>query len=232
MRKNRIILLAVVSISMVISGCSASGTKQSEETKAETTKLTEVTAPTIETEATAVTEKVVEKQEADNAAAETEKKNSTSSSTQKSYSSSSSTKTTSSSFTNKYGTATTKCAKAGCNNYIASSGDTAYCTTHSNRCLECNKYIDGDAMYCMDCITKAASDIRKDKSSSYGSGSSYSSGSSKYSSNNDTSGGYGYNSSDPYYSANDHDGDGKINDQEFQDAMNDLIDDLLADQNY
>ena len=60
-----------------------------------------------------------------------------------------------SSFTNKYGTPTTKCAHSGCNNYIASSGDTNCCTIHSNRCLECGKYIDEDATYCMDCIQKA-----------------------------------------------------------------------------
>lgn len=61
----------------------------------------------------------------------------------------------SSSFTNKYGTRTTKCAISGCNNYIATSGDTNCCTTHSRKCLECRKYIDSDAMYCMDCIRKA-----------------------------------------------------------------------------
>ncbi len=61
--------------------------------------------------------------------------------------------TSSSSFTNKYGTPTTKCVKSGCNNYIAKSGDSNCCTTHSNRCLECNCYIDGDAMYCMSCLT-------------------------------------------------------------------------------
>lgn len=61
----------------------------------------------------------------------------------------------SSSFTNKYGTSTTKCAKSGCSNYIASSGDTNCCTTHSNRCLKCNCYIDGDAMYCMSCLEEA-----------------------------------------------------------------------------
>ena len=127
---------------------------------------------------------------------------------------------TSSNFTNKYGTPTTKCAKAGCNNYIASSGDTAYCTTHSNRCLECNKYIDGDAMYCMDCLTKAASSSSSGKTSSYG-------GSSYPSSSNDSSG-YGYDPSDPYYSAADHDGDGKLTDDEFQEAMGNAIDDLAA----
>ena len=58
-------------------------------------------------------------------------------------------------FTNKYGTATTKCVVNGCNNYIASSGDTNCCVLHSNKCIECNKYIDGDALFCMDCIKDA-----------------------------------------------------------------------------
>ena len=58
-------------------------------------------------------------------------------------------------FTNKYGTPTTKCAHSGCGNYIASSGDTNCCESHSNICLECYKYIDEDAMYCMDCLTEA-----------------------------------------------------------------------------
>ena len=70
-------------------------------------------------------------------------------------SSSSSSSSSYSSFTNEYGTRTTKCAHPGCSNYIASSGDTAYCTTHSNRCLNCGKYIDEDAMYCMDCLRNA-----------------------------------------------------------------------------
>ena len=61
------------------------------------------------------------------------------------------------SFTNKYGTPTTKCAHAGCNNYIAKSGDTNCCERHSNKCAECGKYIDEDAMYCMDCLEKALS---------------------------------------------------------------------------
>lgn len=37
----------------------------------------------------------------------------------------------SSSFSNKYGTQTTKCNHSGCNNYIATSGDTNCCTVHS-----------------------------------------------------------------------------------------------------
>ena len=77
-----------------------------------------------------------------------------------------------SSFTNDYGTSTTKCAKSGCNSYIASSGDTNCCVVHSNNCLECFCYIDGDAMYCMDCLTDAAyssNDYDYDYDSDYGS---------------------------------------------------------------
>ena len=76
-------------------------------------------------------------------------------------------KTSTATFTNKYGTATTKCAHTGCNNYIASSGDTNCCTSHSNRCLECNKYIDEDSMYCMDCLTEASKDAKDDNNSDY-----------------------------------------------------------------
>lgn len=76
-----------------------------------------------------------------------------------SYSSSSSSKPSSSSsssnFTNAYGTATTKCAHPGCNNYIASSGDTNCCTTHSKKCMNCGKYIDEDAMFCISCLAEA-----------------------------------------------------------------------------
>lgn len=60
-----------------------------------------------------------------------------------------------SAFTNEYGTRTTKCAHSGCNNSVASSGDTNCCTIHSNRCLNCKAYIDEDAMYCMKCLKKA-----------------------------------------------------------------------------
>ena len=59
------------------------------------------------------------------------------------------------SFTNESGTPTTKCAHTGCSNYIASSGDTYYCEAHSNRCLQCGKYIDEDALYCVSCIIDA-----------------------------------------------------------------------------
>lgn len=62
-------------------------------------------------------------------------------------------------FTNKYGTATTICAHPGCNNYIAPSGDTNCCTVHSNKCLQCGKYIDGDAMYCIDCLVVAMDEL-------------------------------------------------------------------------
>lgn len=55
-------------------------------------------------------------------------------------------------FTNKFGTVDTKCAHSDCNNAIASTGDTDCCIIHSNKCLNCGKYIDGDAVFCMDCI--------------------------------------------------------------------------------
>ena len=58
-------------------------------------------------------------------------------------------------FSNEYGTSTTRCAHSGCSNYIASSGDTNCCTIHSNRCWECNCYIDEDAMSCMSCLRSA-----------------------------------------------------------------------------
>ena len=60
------------------------------------------------------------------------------------------------SFTNKYGTSTTKCDVYGCNNYIAKSGDTNCCVSHSNICKNCYCYIDRDAMYCMSCLYDSA----------------------------------------------------------------------------
>ena len=77
----------------------------------------------------------------------------------------------STSFTNQYGTPTTLCAHSGCLNYIASSGDTNCCTLHSHKCLECGKYIDEDATWCMDCLKSASSG-----SSSHSSGSGSSKG--------------------------------------------------------
>ena len=62
-------------------------------------------------------------------------------------------------FTNKYGTPTTKCAHPGCNNYIASSGDTNCCTNHSKRCANCGKYIDEDGLMCLDCIKGGAEQV-------------------------------------------------------------------------
>ena len=78
----------------------------------------------------------------------------------------------STSFTNKYGTPTTLCAHAGCNNYIASSGDTNCCTVHSNRCLNCNKYIDEDAVYCMSCLSGSITNSQSSSKSSSSSSSS------------------------------------------------------------
>lgn len=81
---------------------------------------------------------------------------------------SSTSSSSSKSFSNAYGSATTLCAHRGCNNPIASSGDTNCCTIHSNRCLECGKYIDEDALYCMSCISKS---LQPSNSQSYGSSS-------------------------------------------------------------
>ena len=66
-------------------------------------------------------------------------------------------------FTNKYGTRDTLCAHLGCTNYIASSGDTNCCTTHSNKCYECGCYIDEDASWCVDCLTKAVKQAQQNK---------------------------------------------------------------------
>ena len=71
------------------------------------------------------------------------------------YSHSTTSSSYSGSFTNKYGSSNTICAVSGCSRYIASSGDTNCCTTHSNRCGNCRCYIDGDAMYCMSCLSSA-----------------------------------------------------------------------------
>ena len=78
-------------------------------------------------------------------------------------------------FNNKYGTRTTICVVSGCDKYIAKSGDTNCCELHSNKCGECHCYIDGDAMYCMSCLSGAlggSSNYSYDSGSGYGSGSS------------------------------------------------------------
>lgn len=93
---------------------------------------------------------------------------------------SSSNTNSSTSFTNKFGTATTTCAHSGCDNYIASSGDTNCCVTHSNKCLNCRKYIDEDAMYCMSCLTSAANDKASDGKSTSSDSMDSSSGTCKY----------------------------------------------------
>jgi hypothetical protein len=58
-------------------------------------------------------------------------------------------------FHNSFGDMNTKCAYPGCDRRIVTSGDSNCCSAHSNRCGNCNKYIDGDAMFCMDCIREA-----------------------------------------------------------------------------
>lgn len=56
-------------------------------------------------------------------------------------------------FTNKFGTPETRCVHRNCTNFIASSGDTNCCEEHSNRCGNCDCYIDADAIYCVSCLS-------------------------------------------------------------------------------
>lgn len=62
-------------------------------------------------------------------------------------------------FTNSYGTPTTKCAHSGCSNTIAVSGDTNCCIIHSNKCFICGKYVDEDAIFCLDCLSGKTTSI-------------------------------------------------------------------------
>lgn len=55
-------------------------------------------------------------------------------------------------FSNRHGSPDTDCASIGCPNKIASSGDTAYCSQHSNNCNNCGCYIDAGAIYCSNCM--------------------------------------------------------------------------------
>lgn len=55
-------------------------------------------------------------------------------------------------FTNSFGEKDTKCIVSGCSNPIASSGDTNCCRIHSNKCFSCGIYIDGDALFCLNCL--------------------------------------------------------------------------------
>ena len=165
--KNGILILLACCFMVVLSSCSSGNGKSS------SIQVTE--APTANAAVTSVNE-TESKPAAETTAAPTATAKKTSSS--------------SVAFTNKYGTATTICAHPGCTNTIAASGDTNCCTVHSRKCLACGKYIDEDAMYCMDCITKAATGSS--------SSSSYSSSSSGYGS---SSSGYGSGFSNAYGSS-------------------------------
>lgn len=55
----------------------------------------------------------------------------------------------------KVDTVPLQCEHPGCTNQAAETGDSHYCEEHSNKCLECNKFIDEDALYCINCIFKA-----------------------------------------------------------------------------
>lgn len=93
------------------------------------------------------------------------------------------------------------CAHSGCTNKVA-SGDTVYCSAHSNKCLNCGKYIDEDALYCMSCLKESISSKSSDKKYSDSYGSSYS---------NDKKGYYG---TDGYYNPTDEELEQAIKDAE------------------
>lgn len=61
----------------------------------------------------------------------------------------------------KVDTTPSKCLHSGCTNNAASTGDSYYCTEHSSRCLECNCYIDEDAMFCLNCIVEALREMNE-----------------------------------------------------------------------
>ena len=149
---NYLLMVAILLACLILSGCSSSSAEL-DELRQQNEKL----QGQIEEQTQRIAE--LEEEAEINLSTPTPKptstpKSSTSSSTSSSKSSSSST-TSGVVFTNKYGTATTKCAHTGCTNYIAPSGDTNCCTVHSNRCGQCGKYIDEDAIFCIDCLVVA-----------------------------------------------------------------------------
>ena len=142
--KKTVALILSLSMLLILAACgTGNGSSSTPTTQASTTAAPTAAAAPAETKAVAAT----------TAAAKTSSTGTTKSAS-------------TTTFTNKYGTATTKCAHSGCNNYIASSGDTNCCTLHSNKCLECGKYIDEDAMYCMSCLSKAADKAKTSSSKS------------------------------------------------------------------
>lgn len=116
----------------------------------------------------------------------------------------SSSSSSSSGFSNKYGTANTTCAVSGCNRSIASSGDTNCCASHSNKCGNCGCYIDGDAMFCMSCISSSFEENSKSSSSSGKKSDSSSSSKSGSDSDYDYDKGFGYSAPKPGQSFSDY----------------------------
>lgn len=47
------------------------------------------------------------------------------------------------------------CLHSGCTNTAVTTGDSVYCLIHSNNCMICGKYIDEDALLCLNCIAEA-----------------------------------------------------------------------------
>ena len=77
--------------------------------------------------------------------------------------------------------------------------------------------------------TQATTEIETTQATSYSvpkTTRSYDNSYKKKESNNSSEQGYGYDMNDPYYRKNDHNNDGKLTDEEFQDAMGDFLDDL------
>lgn len=66
---------------------------------------------------------------------------------------------------------------------------------HSNKCAECGKYIDEDALYCIDCLSRAAKQYNYDKA--YSTTNSYYGNS--YKKSYTTEKAYDYNKNNDYY---------------------------------
>ena len=60
----------------------------------------------------------------------------------------------------KVTTSPERCLHSGCTNMAASTGDSFYCENHSNKCIDCGKYIDEDALLCLNCIVEAVKELK------------------------------------------------------------------------
>lgn len=121
------------------------------------------------------------------------------------------------------------CAGCGDDDYDTPSTQDSYSYDSSDPYYSSND-TDGDGKLTADEWQNAMGDAIDDYSNSNDYSDSYSD---NYSQNYgdsysyDGSEGYAYDPSDPYYSANDVNGDGKLTDEEWQNAMSDAIDDYI-----